>query len=104
MGAAALFLPKLLSLLLIVKWGEARRLAGTAALGASILLEVVASTLLAPPRMWFHTKFVLSTLIRRSSKWNAQQRAGTGTGWNAPAAAPCWAARGSAQARRKGAS
>lgn len=37
--------------------------------------------------MGFHTKFVLSTLIRRSSKWNAQQRAGAGTGWNEAARA-----------------
>jgi membrane glycosyltransferase len=85
--ALLLFLPKLLSLLLIVKWGEARRFGGTAALGLSILLEVVASTLLAPSRMWLHTKFVLLTLIRRPIKWNAQQRAGTGTGWSEAARA-----------------
>ena len=37
--------------------------------------------------MWFHTKFILSTLIRRPIKWNARQRAGAGTGWNEAARA-----------------
>ena len=37
--------------------------------------------------MWLHTKFVLLTLIRRPIKWNAQQRADTGTDWSEAARA-----------------
>jgi membrane glycosyltransferase len=79
--ALLLFLPKVLSCLLILKWGEAQRFGGTAALAGSVLLEMVVSTLLAPLRMWFHSKFVLMTLLGRTIRWNPQQRAGAETGW-----------------------
>jgi membrane glycosyltransferase len=85
--ALLLFLPKLLSFVLIVKNREARRFGGVVALGASLLFEVVISTLLAPSRMWFHTKYVLLTLLGRPIKWNAQQRAGAGTAWSEAARA-----------------
>jgi membrane glycosyltransferase len=80
--ALLLFLPKLLSFILIAKWGAAARFGGPAALAASILLEILISTLLAPSRMWLHTKFVLLTLLGRTIKWNAQHRVrAAGTSW-----------------------
>ena len=85
--ALLLFLPKVLSFLWIGKCGEAQRFGGVAALGASIFCEVILSTLLAPLRMWFHSKFVLLTLIGRPIKWNAQQRTATGTDWREAARA-----------------
>ena len=85
--ALLLFLPKFLSFLLIGKCGEAKRFGGVIALGVSILFEVILSTLLAPLRMWFHSKFVLLTLIGRPIRWNAQQRTGNGTGWREAARA-----------------
>ena len=79
--ALLLFVPKLLSFLLIVRSGAVPRFGGAAKLGAGILLEIVISTLMAPSRMWFHAKFVAMTLLGREIKWHAQQRAGARTGW-----------------------
>lgn len=79
--ALLLFVPKVLSFLLIVRAGKTRHFGGLGALAASIAVEIVLSTLLAPLRMWFHSKFVFLTLIGRRIKWNAQRRAATGTQW-----------------------
>jgi len=79
--ALLLFLPKLLSFFLIVKRGQAKRFGGVACLATSIVLEIILSTLLAPLRMWLHSKFVLLTLLGRPIKWNAQQRTASGTTW-----------------------
>lgn len=80
--ALLLFLPKFLSFLLILKGREAKRFGGVMALGLGIFIEIILSTLLAPLRMWFHSKFVLLTLIGRKIKWDSQQRDGSGTGWS----------------------
>jgi membrane glycosyltransferase len=80
--ALLLFLPKLLSFIWIVERGAANQFGGPARLGMSIVLEIILSTLLAPLRMWFHSKFVLLTLFGRTIKWNAQQRAASGTSWS----------------------
>ena len=79
--ALLLFIPKLLSFLLIVRSGEAKHFGGLSALSLSILLEIILSTLLAPVRMWFHSKFVFLTLLGRPIKWNAQQRTANTTLW-----------------------
>ncbi|HEY0722777.1 MAG TPA: glucans biosynthesis glucosyltransferase MdoH, partial [Pyrinomonadaceae bacterium] len=79
--ALQLLLPKLLSFLLILKNRESSLYGGVACLGASIALEVVLSTLLAPIRMWFHSKFVVLTLLGRPIKWTAQSRSVNTTGW-----------------------
>jgi membrane glycosyltransferase len=83
LGATAviLFLPKLFSGLLIVLKGRAREFGGYLRLGQSIFGEVLLSTLLAPIRMMFHTKFVLTTLLGRPSGWGRQQRDDLGTSW-----------------------
>ena len=52
-------MPKLLSLLLILKNREEHRFGGFIRLAASVILEILVSTALAPIRMWFHSKFVL---------------------------------------------
>ena len=77
-----LFLPKVLSFILIVKHGAAKAYGGAARLGMGIAVEIIFSTLLAPLRMWFHSKFVLLTLLGRTIRWNAQQRAASGTRWS----------------------
>jgi len=73
---AMLFLPKLMSLLLIVLDKSQRRAFGgfiRAALSA--LLETLFSILVAPVLMLFQTKFVWAILLRRTIGWPAQQRA-----------------------------
>jgi membrane glycosyltransferase len=79
--AVLLILPKLLSLLLILKNRQTHQFGGLPHLCASMLLEIIVSTLLAPVRMWFHSKFVFLTLLGRRIKWTAQCRTGNATGW-----------------------
>jgi membrane glycosyltransferase len=79
--AVLLFLPKFLSLLLIFRNREARLFGGPIALCASIVAEIVVSTLLAPIRMWFHSKFVALTLMGMQIKWGPQCRTDNETGW-----------------------
>jgi membrane glycosyltransferase len=47
-----------------------------------MILEIVLSTLLAPVRMWFHSKFVLTTLLGRQIRWGPQRRADDRTRWS----------------------
>ncbi|NLC71108.1 MAG: glucans biosynthesis glucosyltransferase MdoH [Desulfuromonadaceae bacterium] len=83
LGATAvlLFLPKLFSAFLILVKGKLKEFGGFFALSGSILFEVVISTLLAPIRMLFHTKFVFFILLGRQSGWGSQQRDDLGTSW-----------------------
>ncbi len=81
--AVLLFLPKFLSFMLIVKNGAAPCFGGPLRLCIGIVLEILISTLLAPLRMWFHSKFVLLTLLGRQIRWGAQCRDGNETGWQA---------------------
>jgi membrane glycosyltransferase len=79
--AVLLFLPKLLSLLLIAKGRRAALFGSPLRLVVSVLLEIVVSTLLAPVRMWFHSKFVLVTLMGRQISWGSQRRDDGEIGW-----------------------
>jgi membrane glycosyltransferase len=79
--ALLLFLPKFFCFLLIVKNGATRLFGGFIPLCCSIFLETVVSSLLAPVRMWFHSKFVVLTLLGRQIKWGAQQRSDNQIGW-----------------------
>jgi membrane glycosyltransferase len=81
--ALLLLLPKLFSFLLILKNGETRLYGGLVSLIASITLEILLSTLVAPIRMWFHSKFVLLTLLGRPIRWTTQCRAESATDWRA---------------------
>lgn len=76
-----LILPKLLSFVLILKNRESGGYGGALRLLASIVLEIIFSTLMAPIRMWFHSKFVLLTLLGREIKWTAQRRNHSETSW-----------------------
>jgi membrane glycosyltransferase len=80
--ALLLFLPKLLSVLLIVVKGEgARRFGGFLRILAGLIVEVFFSMLFAPIRMLFHSKYVFVTLLGRQVGWGSQQRSDEGTGW-----------------------
>ena len=79
--AVILFLPKLLSVLVIISKGGARAFGGVMRLLISVLVEVVFSTLFAPIRMLFHSKFVFVTLVGQQVGWGSQQRSDLGTGW-----------------------
>src|SRR5471030_1718104 len=75
-----LFLPKLLSIVLI--WAKgAKEFGGGIRLFMSMLLEMLFSVLLAPVRMLFHTIFVVSAFLGWSVQWNSPQRDDDATPW-----------------------
>jgi membrane glycosyltransferase len=78
-----LFLPKVLAIVLITfKQRQARAYGGVVRLALSVLLEVVFSSLLAPIRMVFHTRFVITNLLGRTVSWGAQRREDAETSWS----------------------
>lgn len=79
--AVLLVLPKLLSMVLIVRARRSTQFGSLPRLAASVILEIVFSTLLAPVRMWFHARFVLLTLLGRQISWSAQVRTDAETRW-----------------------
>lgn len=76
-----LFLPKVLSLGVVCVKGRAGGFGGVARLAAGIVLEVALSAMLAPIRMLFHSRFVITTLLGRETGWHAQQRDDKPTSW-----------------------
>ncbi|MGE4440820.1 MAG: glucans biosynthesis glucosyltransferase MdoH [Desulfomicrobium sp.] len=72
--AIILFLPKVCALILALIKGRRKQFGGFFALCASIMTEVVLSTLLAPVRMLFHSKYVFLTLLGMGIGWGTQQR------------------------------
>ena len=76
-----LFLPKIFSILLVLLKGRARAFGGLPRLAASVMLEVVLSSMLAPIRMLFHSKFVFATLAGRVTGWGSQQREDKPVSW-----------------------
>ncbi|MGJ8513177.1 glucans biosynthesis glucosyltransferase MdoH [Carnimonas bestiolae] len=75
-----LFLPKILSVLLIACKG-AEQYGGRLRLFVSMVIESLFSMLLAPVRMLFHTKFVFGALLGIKAKWKSPDRAGGETSW-----------------------
>ncbi|WP_439212967.1 glucans biosynthesis glucosyltransferase MdoH [Duffyella gerundensis] len=75
-----LFLPKLLSVVLIWCKG-AKPYGGAIRLFFSLLLEMLFSVLLAPVRMLFHTVFVVSAFLGWEVVWNSPQRDDDATPW-----------------------
>jgi membrane glycosyltransferase len=74
-----LLMPKVLGATLALVNSRLRRAYGGAArLLASVLVEQVFSTLLAPSMMIFHTTFVITTLAGKPVTWNAQDRGDRG--------------------------
>lgn len=75
-----LFLPKLLSIVLI--WAKgAKEYGGAFRLFISMLMEMLFSVLLAPVRMLFHTVFVVSAFLGWEVVWNSPQRDDDDTPW-----------------------
>ena len=80
--AVLLFMPKALVLWLIrFHYQKAGRFGGTFKLALSILIEIVFSTLLAPIRLLFHSRFVMVTLLGRQAGWKSQQRGDREVTW-----------------------
>lgn len=80
--AIILFLPKGFAILLIFfQKGRSRLYGGAFRLTLSVLLEILFSTLLAPIRMLFHSKFVFVTLLGQQVGWGGQQRGDRETTW-----------------------
>ncbi|QJQ96988.1 glucans biosynthesis glucosyltransferase MdoH [Halomonas sp. PA5] len=78
--ATLLFLPKFLSVLLVIIQG-ARDFGGGLRLFVSMVLESLFSMLLAPVRMLFHTRFVLTALLGGTIQWRSPSRDNTATTW-----------------------
>ncbi|MGH8770294.1 MAG: glucans biosynthesis glucosyltransferase MdoH [Burkholderiales bacterium] len=78
--AVLLFLPKLLSVLLLYA-KRARRYGEGLRLLISMLIELVFSALLAPIRMLFHTQFVVAALLGWGLHWKSPPRGDNETGW-----------------------
>ena len=76
-----LFLPKLLSVVLIWCKG-AKAYGGALRLFISLMLEMLFSVLLAPVRMLFHTVFVVSAFLGWEVVWNSPQRDDDATPWS----------------------
>lgn len=75
-----LFLPKMLSVLLIWCQG-AKAYGGAIRVFISLLLEMLFSVLLAPVRMLFHTVFVVSAFLGLKAVWDSPQRDDDSTPW-----------------------
>ncbi len=77
--ATLLFLPKLASVLLLMK--RSRDYGGPLQLVASMLVEMAMSALLAPTRMLFHTKFVVAAYSGWGISWKSPPREDAETSW-----------------------
>lgn len=76
--ATLLFLPKVLSALLIC-WQGARQFGGRMRLLFSVSIEMFFSMLLAPVRMLFHTHFVIAAFMGWALRWKSPPREDTET-------------------------
>jgi membrane glycosyltransferase len=76
-----LFLPKVLSVALLALRGATRAYGGVARLGLGVALEIATSSLLAPIRMVFHSRYVLLNLLGRTVGWKSQGREDAETSW-----------------------
>lgn len=79
--AVVLFLPKLFAIALVALKGRSRDFGGMSRLAASVIAEVLFSTLFAPIRMLFHSKFVFITLLGGQIGWGSQNRSDDATTW-----------------------
>jgi membrane glycosyltransferase len=80
--AMILFLPKVLSIVLIAAKGRnAKAYGGLMRLTLSVFVEILISSLLAPIRMVFHSRFVVQNLMGRTVTWRSQGREDAETGW-----------------------
>jgi membrane glycosyltransferase len=79
--AGLLVVPKVLAIVVLFLRNEQHRYGGGARLVASALLEFALSTLYAPIRMVFHTRFVIAILSGRHGGWHSPPREDAGTPW-----------------------
>ena len=75
-----LFVPKLLALVDVLISGQRRRYGGARRLCLSVLIESLASALLAPIRMLAHSRYVVEALFNVNLRWAGQNRSGE-TSW-----------------------
>jgi len=80
MTTALLLTPKVLAAMLVAL-GDPRSFGGRLRLGAGVLLEIVVSSLLAPIRMLFHTRFVAAALLGLAPRWISPPREDVETTW-----------------------
>jgi len=81
--AGLLFLPKVLAtLLILIRKPQRRAFGGGAALIVSMVCEMLFSALLAPVRMLFHTRFVVSALLGIAIQWKSPPREDAATPWS----------------------
>ncbi|MGQ0700106.1 MAG: glucans biosynthesis glucosyltransferase MdoH [Panacagrimonas sp.] len=81
--ATLLFLPKMLAVLLVLaRPSEWRGFGGPLRVAASVALETLFSALLAPIRMMFHTRFVVSALLGLKLTWKSPPRGDNETTWS----------------------
>jgi membrane glycosyltransferase len=78
---ALLIVPKVLAILVLFLRKEQHRYGGGPRLIASALLEFTMSTLYAPIRMVFHTRYVIAILSGRHGGWHSPPRGDAGTPW-----------------------
>ncbi|WP_295533092.1 glucans biosynthesis glucosyltransferase MdoH [uncultured Thioclava sp.] len=76
-----LFLPKFLSVAVLARRGEAKHYGGVDKLLCGVIVESVASILIAPVKMLFHSLFVIRALAGSSVKWGVQTRDDRGLSW-----------------------
>jgi membrane glycosyltransferase len=77
-----LFLPKLLAVALAVGRGQSKGFGGLPALLVSVLLETLATALMAPIRMVFYCRFVMRNLFGRSVGWRGGEDEEDPTPWS----------------------
>jgi membrane glycosyltransferase len=76
-----LFLPKALGAIIVLVRGERRSFGGLFRFLLSVVLETLASSLYAPIRMVFHSKFVVTNLLGRVVAWRSPPRGDHETSW-----------------------
>ncbi len=80
--AFLLFVPKILSIIIVaLKQRRAHEFGGIYKLFVSVLAEIILSTLFAPVRMIFHSKFVFATILGRQVSWEPQRREQSMLSW-----------------------
>jgi membrane glycosyltransferase len=83
---AMLFVPKVLSIIVLLRNEPAARYGGTARLIGGFFIENAVSVLVAPVFMLQHSWFVANILIGRTTRWATQPRGSTGIGLGRAAA------------------
>ena len=79
--ASLLYVPKILSLVLIGLRREGKRFGGMFTLFGNMLEEIVFSMLFAPVRMLFHSRFVLAAVMGQKIRWKSPAREDADLTW-----------------------